>query len=281
LKPPDIPSDPKIQTVDHILLETRIIAALVIPFLVLAFLILYLYPQESARRFAWPIDPGLLAMYIGAGYLGGAYLFAHTLLGRAWHRVAAGFWPVTTFATSMLLITLLHWDQVDIHHFPFQLWLILYVVTPVLIPVIWLRNRPQDPLVLAVGDKRVPRLSRQIMGLIGLIFCLLAVIGFLFPNWLMGIWIWPLTVLSAQLLSGWHALLGVGGLVISREERWSGWRVPLESIGLWQLLVLIAAMMNPEDFNGGTAVNWYTISVIVILAGMVGIYLLMARQPTE
>lgn len=279
MQTPVISSTPSDQPADRILTETRVVAALVIPFLVLAFLILYLYPQESGRHFAWQFRPDLMAMYVGAGYLGGAYLFAHTLFGRVWHRVTNGFLPVTAFATSMLLVTILHWDQMDIRHFPFQLWLILYAVTPVLVPVIWLRNRPQDPRTLAPGDKRVPRLSRLSMGAIGLIFVALAVAGFLFPNWLIDVWVWPLAARSARLLSGWHMLLGVGGLAISREERWSGWRVPLESIGLWQLLVLAAIFTQPEDFHSGTAVNWYTASVIIILAGMVGIYLFMSRQP--
>lgn len=271
---------PTAEPTDRILPETRAVAAVVIPFLVVAFLILYLYPQTSAERFAWAINPPLMAMYVGAGYLGGAYLFTHALFGRAWHRVAAGFLPVTAFATSMLLLTLLHWDMVDTNHFPFQLWLILYLVTPPLVPVIWLRNRPQDPHQMAPDDKRVPQLSRLIMMLIGLALVLFAVVGFLFPDWLISVWAWPLAARSARLLSGWHALLGLGGIIMGREERWSSWRVPIESIGLWHILVLVAAFLRPGDFHSGTAVNWYTASVIIVVAGMAGLYGFMARRPS-
>jgi hypothetical protein len=100
------------------------------------------------------------------------------------------------------------------------------------------------------------------------------------PDWLIDLWVWPLTIRSARLLSGWHALLGVGGLMISQEDSWSSWRVPWESIGLWQLLVWVATFVRQEDFVGGTAVNWYTASVIIILMGIAGLYLLMARKPT-
>lgn len=272
------PPRPLIKT-DRILPETRLTAGLVIPFLVLAFLILYLRPQESGARFAWEIKPLLMAMYIGAGYLGGAYLFLRTLTGRTWHQVQAGFWPVTAFATSMLLITILHWERFDIQHFPFQLWLILYIVTPVLIPIIWFRNRRQDPHTLSPGDKEVPQLSRMIMGLIGLVFILLTVIGFLFPERLMAVWVWTLTPISARILSGWFLLLGVGGLAIAGEKRWSAWRVPLESIAIWQALVLIAALMRPEDFISGSWLNWYTVSVLAILGGITGIYAYMLSQP--
>ena len=56
---------------DRIFLSTRIISAIVIPFLLLAFLILYFFPQLSGERFAWQIQPNLMALYIGSGYLGG------------------------------------------------------------------------------------------------------------------------------------------------------------------------------------------------------------------
>jgi hypothetical protein len=55
---------------DRILPVTRIVSAIIVPFLVLAFLILYFYPDESGQRFAWAIYPRIQAMYVGAGYLG-------------------------------------------------------------------------------------------------------------------------------------------------------------------------------------------------------------------
>ena len=101
---------------------TRIVAGTVVPVLALAFLILYFFPDTSGERFAWAIKPHMMALYIGAGYIGGAYLFLRVLLGGPWQRVTHGFLPVTTFTISMLLLTFLHWDRFDIRHFPFQLW---------------------------------------------------------------------------------------------------------------------------------------------------------------
>ena len=72
---------------DRILLVTRLVALAVIPFLVLAFIILFIFPQLSGERFAWQIKPNLMAVNTGASYLGGAYLFVHTVVGRRWHRV--------------------------------------------------------------------------------------------------------------------------------------------------------------------------------------------------
>jgi hypothetical protein len=82
---------------------------------------------------------------MGAGYLGGSYLFLRALVGRRWHRVAAGFPAIAGFTVAMLLATILHWSRFDFSRLPAQLWLILYVVTPILVLWMWLRNRPADP----------------------------------------------------------------------------------------------------------------------------------------
>jgi len=262
---------------DRIRPLTRIIAAIVVPFLVLAFVILYFFPDQSGERFAWAIKPHMTAMFIGAGYIGGAYLFVRTALGGPWHRVAPGFLPVTAFTLSMLVVTILHWDRFDIHHFPFQVWLILYVVTPFLVPYLWMRNRVEDTGAPEAGDAVVPAVARWGMTLIGAVIGVFALIGLVFPSTLIGMWVWPLTPLTARILSGWFALLAVGGLTIGRETRWSAWKIGLLTIGSWHTLILVAALLNPGDFTGGV-VNWYTVSVMLVLGGMVGLFLYMQRR---
>ena len=260
---------------DRIFPLTRWISAAVVPFLVLAFIILYLFPDESGRRFAWEIKPHMTAMYIGAGYLGGAYLFLHAIFGRHWHRIAAGFPAVTTFTISMLLITILHWNRFDLHHFPFQLWLVLYVVTPFLVPATWLYNRKTDPGTPEARDAVVPPWARYALGLLGGVLLVFSVAAFIRPDLLIPIWPWALTTISARALAGWFALLGVGGLVISRDWRWSAWKVGLGSIALWHILVLLAAALNPGDFTGSYPFNWYLVSVAVVLLGMAFLAVIM------
>ncbi len=263
---------------DQILPITRLVSAIIVPFLVLAFGILYLYPDQSGKYFAWDIQPRIQAMFVGAGYIGGSYLFIRTIFGRRWSRVAAGFPAVTTFTVSMLLLTILHWDYFDLTHFPFQVWLVLYIITPVLVPWLWLHNRHVDSGTLHPGDVLVPGAVRVSMSILGIVLMGIALLGFIFPDWLIGLWPWALNTLSAQAMSGWLALLGVGGMVIAREHRWSAWRFGLESIAIWHLLVLLAAVLNPSDFVGGTLLNWYIISVVAVVAGMIILYIWMERR---
>lgn len=262
---------------DRILPVSRVVSLTVLPFLWLAFLILYFYPELSGERFAWAIQPPMTALYMAAGYLGGSWLFVNTLLGKRWHRVQAGFLPITVFTWFMMLATFLHWDRFSHGRLGFTLWLILYVVTPFLVPAVWHYNRKMHSDEPEQNDVLIPPGIRWVLRLIALAALLFAVIGFIRPDFASQTWPWMLTPLTARVICGWIALLGVGALTMSNEPRWSGWKVPLESIVIWHVLVLLAAFMNPADFKTGL-VNWYTISIGVMLIGIFFFYPLMQRR---
>jgi peptidoglycan/LPS O-acetylase OafA/YrhL len=261
---------------NRVLPETRWVAALVIPFLVLAFVILVFLPNQTGQRFAWEIKPPMMAAFMGTGYLGGAYFFARVATGRRWHRVTAGFLAVTAFTWFMLLTTLLHWSRFDFRHLGALLWLALYLVTPILVPWIWWRNRAADPGIPEPGDPLVPLPIRWVTGLIGGLMLTAALLFLISPGLAIAAWPWKLTPLTARVLAGWFALFGVGALAISRDSRWSAWRIAIESMALWQALVLVAAAFHVSDFS--TPLNWYLAAVVVGLLGFVAIYAGMERR---
>jgi hypothetical protein len=66
---------------DRILPETRIIGALIPPFLVTAFVMLYLFPNDTEQLFAWTIKPSMTALMMGGGYVTGSYFFIRLVIG--------------------------------------------------------------------------------------------------------------------------------------------------------------------------------------------------------
>lgn len=262
---------------DRILLQTRLVLIVVVPFLLLAFLILYFFPDLSGERFAWEIKPHMTALFIGSGYLGGAYMFVFAIFGKHWHRIKAAFPAVTTFTVAMLLATLLHWDRFDLTHFPFQLWLILYIITPFLVPYLWIKNRTTHSSASEPNDIPVPALARTAFMLSGGFGIALALFIFINPQAMIPIWPWTLTPLTARVLGGWFGLLGVGGLYTSQDPRWSAWRVPLQSITLWGILILIGAFMNPQDFAAGLW-NPFTIGTAIVILLLVVFQIWMEIQ---
>lgn len=263
---------------DRILPITRLVLTGVVPFLVLAFIILYFYPEESGERFAWAIKPPMTALFIGAGYLGGAYQFVRLIVGREWHRYGVVLPAVSVFTTAMMVATLLHWGRFDIHHFPFQLWVGLYVVTPFLVTWLWWNNRRTDPGTAEVGELLLPRWVNRVFGAVGGVTLAGAAAVFVFPQLAIDLWAWQLSPVTARLLAGWFALMGTGSLMLTGERRWSAWRVALQSFMFWHGLVLIGAFINAADFGERGIANGYVLATVLGLVGMGALYVSMETR---
>jgi hypothetical protein len=54
--------------------------------------------------------------------------------------------------------------------------------------------------------------------------------------------------------------------------------VGLQAIGLGHALFLIAAIVRREDSHGGQLLNWYVLSVTLVLVGMATLYWAMERR---
>lgn len=263
---------------DRILPLTRLVAGFIIPFLVAAFFILYFRSEETGRRFAWAIASPLTAAVMGAGYLGGAYFFLRVLLERRWHRVAGGYLPVTAFTALMLAATLLHWDTFDPGHWPFWVWLALYVLTPILVPLVWYLNRGTDSGAPEADDYLLPPVVGRVLIVAGIILLVGMVWAFLSPEVAIRLWPWPLTPLTARVVAGWQALLAVGALTLGRERRWSGWHIPFQSILLWQTLILVAAVLRRDAFGPAGPLNWFVLLTAAGIALSIGLYVIIERR---
>ena len=257
---------------DRIYRITRWVLAVVNVALLFAFLVLYIEPQSTATNFAWEIKPPLTAVFMGAGYISGAYMFIFAIIGRQWHRVKNSLLPVSAFAAIMLLVTLLHYDRFLQGNLVFILWLIIYIITPFLVPWLWFHNRVTDPGTPEIHDKVVPPLLRWAAGLSGIATLLFWITNFIYPPLLIAIWPWKLTLLTARTVCAWGSLISVGGLVLFRESRWSAWRYNIQSITLWQVLMVIGSIIHRQDFINGSLVNGYFIAIIFMLLVLTFLY---------
>jgi len=57
----------------------------IIPFLVVEFIILYFWPNDTDKLFAWTIKPTMTPMMLVTAYLGGIYFFTRVFLAKQWH----------------------------------------------------------------------------------------------------------------------------------------------------------------------------------------------------
>lgn len=241
---------------DRVLGETRWLAALIIPFLVVAVAVLYIWPNDTGDSFAWPIKPPMSAMLLATAYIGGIYYFMRVVLASRWHTIKVGILAVAAFASVMGLATIVHWDRFSHGHLAFFLWAGLYFTTPFLVFAVWLRNRNTDPRLPEAGDVILSRSVRLVIGVVGGLSCAVSLLLFLQPNVVIAIWPWTLTPLTARVISAMSALLGIAGLGIASDIRWSTARIILEAQALSILLILIAVLRARNDFDWASWASW-------------------------
>ena len=239
---------------DAVLAVTRALSAFIVPFLVVAFVVLYGFPGDTGRLFAWKIAPPMTPMTLGAVYLGGAYFFVRAFRATEWHTVKAGFVAVGTFASLMGVATIVHWDRFNHRHVAFWLWAGLYFTTPFLVWGVWAANR-RRATAAGPDDVVLPPAARLVMGATGGLAVTAGLFLFLAPHRAIDVWPWALTPLTSRVL-GAIFMLGIAGLGALSDARWSAARLMLQVQAFMLTLILLAAARAHADFDTSNAMTW-------------------------
>ena len=249
---------------DRILVLTRAVALVVIAILMTAWVVLFVWPEQTDRRFAWTIEPTMTPMLMGAGYGSAAYYYGRVLLGRRWHLVSLGFLPTTLFTWMLLAATFLHWDRFHHGTFAFDLWLWVYVVTPFLVPAVWWTNRRHDPGVPDPDDPPFPGWVLIALRIASAFMLALAAWLYIVPTSAIERWPWALTPLTARTVAAFVALPGVAWLVIAADRRWSAAKAMVETVAIGLVFLIVAVVRAWDQFDHSNPLS------LVYVAGLVG-----------
>ncbi|MBK9122140.1 MAG: hypothetical protein IPM16_03320 [Chloroflexi bacterium] len=264
-------SNVRYPSLDRVLPVTRVLAIIIIPFLFVAWLVLYLFPDSSGEHFAWPVRPHMTAMMLGAAYLGGVYYFARVARASQWHTVALGLPAVTSFATYLGIATVLHWDRFTPGHIAFILWAILYLGLPPILVGVWYWNRTVARAGAPVPKPDLSNSVRFAFGSIGVVLSVVSIVLMLSPATLIPSWPWTLTPLTARVMSALFVLPGVVGIGIARDGRWSSARILLQAQVGSLVLIVIAAILSNSDFDWSSVGAWLMVGSFVGLTAMLTI----------
>jgi hypothetical protein len=264
---------------DRVLIASRVLAAVIVPVLVAAFIMLYLFPNDTARLFAWPLKPPLSAMLLGATYLGGAYFFTRVVFTHEWHSVSLGFLPVTCFAGILGIATLLHWDKFSYDHLSFWLWAFLYFSLPFVIPVVWYLNQRANRGRFKTVEKTFAREIRMIIAVIGAIMVAASLVLLISPQWMIGIWPWTLSPLTARVMSAMFMLPGLVGLGVAADGRWSSAAIIFQAQGLSILLFLVAILLTSDEIQWDRWGSWIFLASLLIVLLLIGWAALQVGNP--
>lgn len=264
---------------DRLLPVTRWTAWLVTPVLLVAGLILFLVPGETSRLWAWTIGSEMTALAVGAGYLAGAWFFLAAARTDRWHRMAIGVVGASALSTLLLITTILHWDLFTHDHVSFWAWLVLYVVTPVLLPALVVLNRSADPGG-TVPTPVVPGPVRLALGGLGIVQLGVAGVMMVRPTAVFGVWPWPLTPLTARTLAAFLVFIAVLEIAFLLDERWSALELPARSATLGLVLVGIGAVRARGELAEASpgSVAAFIVLLIGIVAALVAVQVVMDRR---
>ena len=268
---------------DRVLPETRALGVFIVPFLLVAFPLLYLFPNDTGNWWAWEIRPSMTALIMGAGYIAGGYFFVRVARATRWHRVHLGFLPITAFTAFLGVATIIYWDWFDHDHVAFWIWTGLYLDDAV----------PRPARLAAQPRRRIPArwsqprtaTSRAPSGRrswsVGLGQFVVAVVLIASPSTMVDIWPWRLDDLAAASLAAWFALPGVTALMMGIDGRWSAIRITLESQLIGLALILLATARAWEQFDKSNALTYvFAGGIALLLVGLAALWSSMVlRRP--
>jgi hypothetical protein len=248
------PAAPGRQAADRLHPAARWLAALLVPFLVVATVLLYIFPTRTEVLFAWTIAPPISALFLACAYIGGIWFFVRVTRESRWHRVRRGFVAVLVFATLLGTATVLHWDRFHQGTVIFAVWAALYVTTPFLSAAVLGLHRGVDDGRPEERDYPLPGAVRAVLVVLGLAALAAGVLLFLFPVQLAPLWAWELTPLTARVVGAVLTLPGMVNLWLIEDARWSSFRQVFQAQLLSLAFILLALLLGRDALTGPSAV---------------------------
>lgn len=265
---------------DRVLPYTRVLAYVLIPFLVAAAFLLLVLPGGTEQHFAWTIDPPITAMLLGSAYAGGIWFFAQVATQPRWHRVRHGFPAVLVFATLVSASTFLHWDRFHFGHISFITWAALYVTTPALVLVAIIVNlREDDGAPEAEGEVTIPAPWRYVLALVGAAASVTGLVLFAVPSLLIGAWAWDVTPLTARIVGAVLTLPGMVNVWMLWDSRWSAFRRVFQAQLVSLACIVIALAVRAGDLVWSRPSAWlFTVGIVASVAVYITFYVSLERR---
>jgi hypothetical protein len=270
---------------DRVLPATRWASWGIVAILLPAVVVLWGLPARTADAWAWTIKPEMTPIFMGAGYGAGAYFFTRVALGSRWHPGSAGVLSAAIFAGLMLIPTVAHYDRFNHGDAPvlaaiaFYGWVAVYLAAPVLVAALWLRNQRTDPGRPGADERTVSPLVRRLARAVAAGALAAAAACLVAPSLAIDAWGWTLTPLTARVLACFTAQVGLGALLLSRDARWSSWRILLQTFLVATVLLLVGSARAWSDFDQSRPATWLFLAGLVGLAlAVVALYRSMERR---
>jgi hypothetical protein len=230
------------------------------------------FPELAISHFAWPVEPRLAQVFIGAGYIFRAAFFFSVAFERAWHRVRWVFWGNLVFTGTLLLATFWHIDRFNFFFATAHVWLILYIVEPVTMLYLVPRGAGAWTAVPTPRGALRPAFKWFLVAETALLlmFGLLLVLN---PDFADLRWPWALNPLDARIIAAWFLGWSVWAGTMAFARDWDEIRIAarLNLLFCVALIGTIIVFFPLFDFTRVTTPA-YIGGVVVLGVGMLFFY---------
>ena len=269
---------------DRILPGTRALLVAFAGFTLLAAVDLSVFTTGTERYFAWTIvaQPG--AAFLGAAYAAGFVLSLLCLRRQRWSEVRIAVSTVSAFTVVTLVATVLHLDRFHLFaggavaRFAAWLWLVVYVVVPVLSVVVIGRQERRRSAPARVRRPMPSWLTALLAGQGVVLFVAGAV---LFaggatrqpqPMEWTGFWPLPMGLVCAQAMGAWLMSFGFASAFAIRERDLNRLAVSALSYAAFGGFQLLVVLRYHDQVSATDPWLWGYLALLVsiVLAGMHG-----------
>lgn len=169
---------------------------------------LVLLTTETARTFAWTIEPPMTAGFLGANYWASAVLAVLAARESVWANGRVSVSVALVFAPLTTLATLIHLEQFHLDTFYGWFWVAAYAIYPIQL-AFFLRRQLAAPGGDPPRERPLATWVRVLWGVHAVALIPLGIALFVAPTWAGDLWPWPITPLSARVIGVWLLAFGV------------------------------------------------------------------------
>jgi len=239
-----------------------------------AILTVALDPANTQNRFAWNIQPVVMAAVLGAYYIATALVIILPIFARRWEMIRVMILPTVLFTVTELVATVLHWSTFSVGTLPFTVWFLSYLLPPPILLgfYLWHERRARKTSDAVPRDPLSPDVRRTLLHIGGLT-TLLSIIIFILPQAFIAFAPWTVTPLSTRVFAGFLLAAGTLMLSMARENDRSGVLVGVPLLILMFPAVTLQIARFPDQVNfANTAL--FLIYGIMLVAFALGVYLM-------
>jgi len=232
----------------------------------------YVVPAYVQIGMPWNAPP-LHARFLGAIYLSATTFCVCSAFARMHAALRAVLPMIAIWTGVVLIVSLFYLAPADYLRPPVWIWLIAYLVYPVI--ALWLilvhRTGAEPPSASAL-----PGWARGYLLAQAFLLSAAALLLLLWPALMIKAWPWKLTQQLAQLYSGPILSYGVASLLISRSRSFAEVRIALSGLFVFVLAVLVASIIHHTVFVRASlaAILWFA----GFAAGTALLALMLARS---